>query len=158
MVRALIIILLVAAFLAAAILLPQISHNRQLTKFEASYADVTHPQSSQRMIEFSEVGLLGGANGNHCDFLVGEIREYNASEDLIRAHYASQQIKSPLEPSYSLAATVVFLSEEYRDDPILQYEIAPLVGKARSDRSLTTLYVIYFLDAGHDPNFDIRCH
>jgi len=158
MIRTLVITSIIVSILAAVILIPLFPHDRQLAKLEASYALVAHLPSSKKMAEFSEVGLLGGANGNHCDFLVGEIRQSDASEEEIRRHYSSQQVTSPSEAAYSLAPVLEFPEHRTQHSGILQYEIKHLVSKARVDRSLATLYVVYYLDEGHEPGIDFRCY
>jgi hypothetical protein len=54
----------------------------------AEYSSIKHPASSSTLGSFSQLGIAAGGNGNHCDYLVGEIRESDDSPVEIKAHYS----------------------------------------------------------------------
>ena len=78
---------------------PGLPHNIALHRFRAQFPQVAHPTSSALLEQFSDVGLLDGANGNHCDYLVGHVRESDAPHDEITAHYSGQRFPR-VDPSY----------------------------------------------------------
>jgi hypothetical protein len=142
--------------------MPYILHNRALVRVRAEYPRITHPINSSALVSFSDVGLLGGANGNHCDYLVGEIRESDDSPEQIKAHYAPFSFPM-LDPTTSQWATgePVPVTVEFpgaADSGILRYDIPEILRKARAQQHKKTLYVVYILDGGYEPNLDLRCH
>ena len=142
---------------------PYIRDNRLLARVRAQYSRVTHPPSSSVLASFSDVGLMAGGNGNHCDYLVGEIRESDDSSQQIKAHYSVFRFPM-LDPQTSqwsagqdVRVTVEFPGTS-EDSGILRYDIPELVRKARAQQRKRTLYVVYVLDGGYEPNGDWRCH
>jgi hypothetical protein len=142
---------------------PYIRDNRMLRRIGGEYSSVTHPTSSSALESFSQLGIAAGSNGNHCDYLVGEIRESDDSPDQIKAHYSA--ISFPmLDPQNSQWATgePVPISVEFpgarEDSGILRYNIPQLLTKAQQKQRKKTLYVVYLLDGGYEPRGDWRCH
>ena len=142
---------------------PYILHNRALSRLRVSYPRVTHPPSNSVLASFSDVGLLGGANGNHCDYLVGEIRESDESPDQIRQHYSGLSLPmidpamSDWGPGPDVPVTVEFPDTD-SNSGILKYDIPDAVREARAKQRKKTLYAVFVLDGGYQPNGDWRCH
>ncbi len=142
---------------------PYTRDNRLLGRVRAEYSRITHPASSSALASFSQLGIAAGGNGNHCDYLVGEIRESDDAPEQIKAHYSTFHFPM-LDPQNSqwAAGEDVAVSVEFpgtRDDSgILRYDIPDLLRKARTQQRKKTLYVVYILDGGYEPNGDWRCH
>jgi hypothetical protein len=143
---------------------PYIRDNRLLRRVRAEYSSITHPASSLALVSFSRLGIAAaGGNGNHCDYVVGEIRESDDSLDQIKAHYSrfSFPMLDPHNSQWS-AGDDVHVSVEFpgisQDSSILHYDIPELLGKAQPKQRKKTLYVIYLLDGGYEPDGDWRCH
>jgi hypothetical protein len=142
---------------------PYIRDNRMLGRVRGEYSSVKHPASSSVLADFSQLGIAAGGNGNHCDYLVGEIRESDDLPDQIKAHYAAFSFPM-LDPQNSQWATgePVPISIEFpgapEDSGILRYDISELLTKARAKQRKKTLYVVYLLDGGYEPRGDWRCH
>ena len=143
--------------------MPYILHNRALTRVGAEYARITHPAASSALDSFSQVGIAAGGNGNHCDYLVGEIRESDEPPERIKAHYSTFGFP-PLDPQNSQWATgePVSLTVEFPGSPadtgVLRWDIPDALPKARAKQRKKTLYIVYLLDGGYEPNGDFRCH
>ncbi len=132
-----------------------------LDRVRAEYSSVTHPSSSSALRSFSQLGIVSG-NGNHCDYLVGEIRESNDSSEQITAHYSALNFPM-LDPQNSQwGDQPVLVSIEFpgtrENTGILRDNIPELVTKARQTQRKKTLYVVYLLDGGYEPRGDWRCH
>ncbi len=143
--------------------MPYILHNRALSHVRAEYARITHPAASSPLDSFSDLGIAAGGNGNHCDYVVGEIRESDDPPERIKAHYSRFSF-SPLDPQSGqwvlrdpIAVTVEFPGSP-DDTGVLRWDIANALTKARAKQRKKTLYVVYLLDGGYDPNSDWRCH
>jgi hypothetical protein len=125
---------------------PYLLHDYALTRVRHAYRQIKHPTSSSGLEALSQVGLLSG-NGNHCDYFVGEIRESDDSPDQIRDYYAK----------FSFPITVEFPNQRGRIDPSVD-DMFEALRHARAKQTKKTLYVVYALDGGYEPNFDLRCH
>jgi hypothetical protein len=142
---------------------PYVLHNRALSQVSASYQRIKHPTSSVALGNFSKVGLAAGGNGNHCDYLAGEIRESDDSPHQIKQFYSELSVPM-LDPSTSQWAngSDVPVSIEFPDTEansgVLKYDIPEVVRAARPKQTKKTLYVVYVLDGGYEPNGDLRCH
>jgi hypothetical protein len=142
---------------------PYIRDNRLLGRARAEYSHVTHPASSLALASFSQLGIAAGGNGNHCDYLVGEIRESEHAPENVKTHYSAFHFPM-LDPQNSQWASGedVLITVEFpgisEDSGILRYDIPELVKKARAQQRKKTLYVVYLLDGGYEPNGDWRCH
>jgi hypothetical protein len=142
---------------------PYIRDNRLLGHVRTEYAGVKHPASSSALESFSQLGIAAGGNGNHCDYLVGDIRESDDSPDQIKAHYSAFSFPM-LDPQNSQWATgePVSLTVEFPGSPentgVLRWDIPDALAKARAKQRKKTLYVVYLLDGGYEPNGDWRCH
>src|SRR6266550_466420 len=116
---------------------PYIRDNRLLAHVRAEYAQIAHPSSSSPLGSFSQVGIAAGGNGNHCDYLVGEIRESDDSPDQIKAHYSAFHFPM-LDPQHSQWDTAedVTVSVEFpgtrEDSGILRYDVPQRIRKARA--------------------------
>jgi hypothetical protein len=156
-------VLVVLAIVVGMCAQPYIRDNRMLGRVRAEYARVTHPGSSSGLGSFSQLGIAAGGNGNHCDYLVGEIRESDDLPEQIKTHYAAFSFPM-LDPQNSQWATgePVVVSVEFpgsrADSGILTYDIPELLTKARAQQRKKTLYVVYLLDGGYEPRGDWRCH
>ena len=142
---------------------PYIRDNRLLGRVRAEYSSIKHPAPSSTLGSFSQLGIAAGGDGNHCDYLVGEIRESDDSPDEIKAHYSrfSFPMLDPQNSQWS-AGEPVAVSIEFpdaqQDSGILRYDIPELLRNAHAKQRKKTLYVVYLLDGGYEPDGDWRCH
>jgi hypothetical protein len=142
---------------------PYIRDNRRLSVLRAEYARITHPASSSRLARFSQFGVAAGGNGNHCDYLVGEIRESDDQPEQIKTHYSAFSFPM-LDAQNSQWATgePVPVSVEFpimsQDSGVLRHDIPELLRKARAQQQRKLLYVVYLLDGGYEADGDWRCH
>ncbi|MBW3637700.1 MAG: hypothetical protein KY445_14740 [Armatimonadetes bacterium] len=68
-------------------------NNFRLWNFERNFAAISHPPQTKFIARTKEVGLFG--NGNHCDFLVAEVRSFIGSPNAVRNFYKSTRIAVP---------------------------------------------------------------
>jgi hypothetical protein len=156
-------LLVVLALLIGMCSHPYIRDNRLLAHVRAEYAQITHPSSSSTLGSFSQVGIAAGGNGNHCDYLVGEIRESDDSPDQIKAHYShfTFPMLDPQNSQWSAGQPVPVTVEfpgSSDDSGVLRWDIPDTLAKARAKQLKKTMYVVYLLDGGYEPNGDWRCH
>lgn len=139
---------------------PEIPHNVALYRFRSHFKTVTHPSSSTLLKRFSDVGLLEG-NGNHCDYLVGHVRETDEPPDQIVDHYIGGRYPR-VDPSFDsgFGASVPLHVEFPDSNPsgLLTRDMPKMIQAARAKQKKKTLYVVYAFDGGYPPNFDWRCH
>jgi hypothetical protein len=143
---------------------PYIWHNCGLSRFQGSFRAVGHPASSRLLAQFAEVGMLGG-NGNHCDYLVGEVRESDRTVDEIKQHYTGLKVARVDPSAYDngfgthVPVEIEFPdSESYDPTRFLSSAIPGVVPAAGSKRIKTTVYVVFAFDAGYGAYGDVRCH
>src|SRR5712691_9687099 len=142
--------------------LPYILHNRALSHVRALYPRIKHPPLGFAVTSFSKVGLCAGGNGNHCDYLVGEIRESDDSPAQIKQFYSGfslpmmDPVTSQWGPGQDVPVSVEFPDTE-GDSGVLKYDIPDAVRRARAKQHKKTLYVVYVLDGGYEPNGDLGC-
>ena len=143
--------------------MPYVLHNRALSRVREEYARVTHPGSSAALDSFSDLGIAAGGNGNHCDYLVGEIRETDDAPESIKTHYSRFSFP-PLDPQGGQWATgePLPVTVEFPGSPddtgVLRWDIPDALTNARAKQRKKTLYVVYLLDGGYEPHGDFRCH
>ncbi|MEM4721638.1 MAG: hypothetical protein QXT73_06240 [Candidatus Methanomethylicaceae archaeon] len=129
-------------------------HNKELALYVTDFQELSHPPTTSRVSLKSAVGLISG-NGNHCDYFVGEIRRFVGERRVIEDFYAGQDVRGN-------DVRVVFIENgEFPRE--VQWSIPPrlmnLQNWVESSSDLSgSLYMVYILDVGADPGFDIRCH
>jgi len=148
-------------FVVGLIALPYLIHNAGLRRFRAAFAQVTHPPSSIALHEFSAVGLLEG-NGNHCDYLAGQFRETDLSPvEVVRA-YADARVRrvNPKAHDSGFGDYVLVHVEfpEQTPSDISHLHDAATLAAVHAKRTRKTLYLVYAIDSGYPPDFDLRCY
>ena len=130
------------------------AHNRRLARYVAEFEEMRHPENTSRISLHKRVGLISG-NGNHCDYFVGEMRRFQGEREEIEGFYAGREVAG--EPVFVAFVENGEFSELDRwsmpgglDDPRDWLD-------SLAD-SLEKVYVVYILDVGYEPGFDIRCH
>jgi hypothetical protein len=160
--RAAVITIVVFAVIIGSCSAPYLLHDYALTRVRHEYRQIKHPTSSSGLETVSQVGLLIG-NGNHCDYFVGEIRESDEPADQIREYYARFSVPmmdpaaSQWGPAPNYPITVEFPDQRGKIDPSVD-DMSEALRRARARQTKKTLYVVYLLDGGYEPNFDLRCH
>jgi hypothetical protein len=151
---------IVLIFLAVLWFGPQIPHDISLWRFKRSFLMLRHPANSALIKQFSAVGLLEG-NGDHCDYLAVQFRETDQSPEEVLLYYSNLRVPR-VDPSYEtgfenqVPVHIGFPDRQRSDiDHLINSKMFVAV---RSKQSRKTLYLIYSIDAGYPPSFDLRCY
>lgn len=156
LVLTLIILCLVACVIVLApVIGDTIAHDRKLRRYQAALRDAPHPGDTLLVSAEKRVGLFVG-NGNHCDYFVGELRQYSGSRQEIEEFYAGISIEGygPVE--------LLFVENGQFPEParwtlprkldeLAEWSVSPVELQA-------DVYLVYVLAPGFDPGYDIRCH
>lgn len=148
----------IAAFLLCAIfVLPYRRNNRIMFDLERSLSKLTHPSSSFKICEISELGLLTG-NGNHCDFFVSQIRSYTSSKMDIEYYYRSKKILNPLthEMDHVEVTFITLGNLSKKDIDYLPYNIKEMLKSCKLKKG-GKYYIVYLFHVGDQPSCDLRC-
>jgi len=131
-----------------------LTHNRELAQYAIDFEKIEHPANTSSVSFNRAVGLLSG-NGNHCDYFVGEMRRFTGERQELVIFYADQEVAGK-----SVRIEFVENGEFARLDRwSLPNGLDHPQGWLKSSTdSLNNLYVVYVLDVGYEPGFDIRCH
>lgn len=110
-------------------------------------------------MEFSEVGLLAGNNGDHCDYLVGHVRESDQSPEEIKGQYKGLGVAfvEPVGAGDNFVPVVVEIPGPEASG-VLQYSLEAILLEVEAKRTRKTLYVVYAFDEGYDSDGDFRCY
>jgi hypothetical protein len=148
-------------------------HDLKLWQFRHRFNQLSHPIDSIMVASDNRFGLLVG-NSNHCDFFAGQIRWTQLSETEVELFYSSHTI-SATYPNRQVVGGFPYTNVTVRiipveDDKItiggfscpIPYELCDL-SNWKSDMSTYQqgegmLYVVYALDVGYSPFWDMRCH
>ena len=142
-----------------------ILNNAKLSKYENAFLQTQHPENTSSVALLREVGLIIGG-GNHCDYLVGELRQYSGIGEDIEAFYADMTLVGdwptdlPIEV-LSLRNGRLPESSEWLEEPDYErsWVLVELTDWAIDLEDIEgELYFVYILDAFHSPGRDIRCH
>jgi len=125
-------------------------HNYRLYQADKVFRQVQHPSYTSLAKSFKEVSI---ANANDCGYLVGELRRYSGSRQIIQVFYADQT-----KGDQRIRLSFVENGKLPMDN------LWSLSGAARISDWLVSLpepkddlYFIYFFEIG-DGFFDIRCN
>lgn len=148
-----------ALALCAIPLAPMIPHSVALHRFGKSFQQLSHPDGTKCPAAFSAVGLIEG-NGNHCDYLVGEVRETDKPSSEISEYYKTRSVpRTEPSPENDVPVRLEFVDDfDRREGANYDHALPEAVAKAKSKRTRKTLYIISALDAGYAPEGDFRCH
>lgn len=128
-------------------------HDYNLFRFKMEFMRITHPPETVLISRISEVGLLA-ANGDHCDYLVGEVRGYNCSKQQVVEYYRKMHVYNEMQHKYE-DVEIVFFDEEKENLINEQYIPDPILDLLHSDYGKK--YVVYIFDGGYGAGIDIRC-
>lgn len=149
-------------FSLARIVPPIIRHDFALNRFKASFQRIPHPADTTQLASFSSIGVFHG-NGNHCDYMVGEVRETDGSPDSVLQHYRKIELPhvfpAPADMQEKLRITIEFEDEFDREEGVdFSYPLSKAMAQAKARRTKRTLYLVNVVDAGYDPEGDLSCH
>lgn len=128
-------------------------HNNNLRIFQKHFQKLTvyHPFESRHLSSISDFGNFG--NSNHCDYMVGEFRATQLSEEIILKKYEGLSVASfdnrtiPVEVYFS-------------DDGVFKHfpwsDWLNLLSEKPS--STEKVYIIFAFIDGDSPDGDLRCH
>lgn len=134
-------------------------HNEYLHQLTEKFNRIEHLKSSQKELEFKGVGLLAG-NGNHCDYLVGQIRASDVSRDEIQSFYDEMNRRNKNDKNSQINQIKIIF---YNDGLLVEDDAIPEVYSHLSaivpdyDKNLN-YYIVYVFDGSYDPGYDYRCH
>ena len=155
-------VLAVPVVLALAKIVPPIvQHNFGLHRLQLSFERVSHPAKTTRLAKFSDIGVFTG-NGNHCDYIVGEVRETDETSESVLQHYKSVKLPhvfpAQADTEGNVSLKIEFEDEFDREEGIdWSYALPRAMARAKAHRTKGGLYVVYAIDAGYDPGGDLRC-
>jgi hypothetical protein len=134
-----------------------VKNNLKLYRLADNFQSIQHYPHSQKVLSKRAVGLLRG-NGNHCDFFVGQLRQYEGNKEDVKEFYP--QWKDEIGGNY---VGLVFLEnskftdeDAYWNLPYDMNEESYWIGEVEDENE--RYFIVYFLDVGNEPRFDIRCH
>ncbi len=129
-------------------------HNQKLASYVAAFREIEHPPGTSEIGFQSLVTLVG--NGNHCDYFVGEMRQFTGERQTIVEFYTGQKVQEqPL--------VVAFVENgEFPHETSLRFLPRGLDNPRNwldsPSVSLENVYVVYILSVGDNAGLDIRCH
>ena len=132
-------------------------HDYNLFRLEAEFSRLSVPSNTYLIKKVNRIGNLI-ANGNHCDYLVANIRSYNCSKEFIINFYKNKKLYNPITKNYE-ALNVLFVDELNKIDTSQNSYMSipfPLLD-LRNVYTNKNYYIIYFFDSGYDAGIDIRC-
>lgn len=120
--------------------------------FEA--ASNFHPVQSQLLVKVAEFGNFG--QSNHCDYLVGEFRATQLSQEELEKRYASLFINSS-DKTQPIPLEIYFADQEvFQESPWSEWLSAHLPEPPLF--STEKIYLAFASIDGYSPDGDIRCH
>jgi hypothetical protein len=126
-----------------------VANNIRLNEYQDLLRSVEHPADTRLLRKEKAVGILVGC-GNHCDFFVAELREFDSSWEEVQSQYATELI------SEKDLVRVVLL-----DDRKLYTAQVPHRLNSRKEWGVgptkTNVYLVYIF-VSDVANRDIRCH
>lgn len=148
-------------------------HDLKLWQFRHQFNQLSHPGDSIRVASDSRLGLLLGCS-NHCDFFTGQIRWTQLSLTEVESFYASYTVPA-VYPGHMNMAGFIYTDVSVKVIPIegpeikgdesfcsIPYEVCELSGWrgniSKYQEKKGTLYVVYVMDSGYAPFWDLRCH
>lgn len=154
----LIVLLLIGAFLVAVMWEAPI-HQLNLWRLGRNFKVINshHPKDSRFVLKVRDFGNLFRGASNGCDYLVGEVRVGNESQEEIAQYYKGLSIKS-FDGTYPVPVEISFFDEEGWMDP---YRWSDWRDKAQSyldPGTLNgTLYMVFARQDSYPPYGDMRC-
>ena len=127
-----------------------ISNNIKLKNMETALSRIEHPVGTSLISTRGAVGVLWG-NSNHCDFYVGEMRQFDGDRQKVLDFYHSPDIN------------IAFIENKIMPDGFttfdVPYELNTFADWGISPADLpANLYLVYTFDGLYDPGMDFRCH
>jgi hypothetical protein len=131
------------------------AHDRKLRRYQAALRAAPHPGGTLLVSAEKRVGLFVG-NGHHCDYFVGELRQYSGSRQEIEEFYAGVSIEEHGPVSLLFVENGQFSGPARwtlppRLDELSEWSVSPV--ELQID-----VYLVYVLAPGFEPGHDIRCH
>lgn len=142
-----VVVLLLVGVLVA-VFMPGVRHEYALWQLRCALVELKHPTGTTEIRTASAVGLLSG-NGNHCDFVVYQVRAGDLTQSELASAYEHNRVREAELEVYVVRDGAVV--DSTGEDPDLDR-----VGLSVSD--VARGYVVGLLRYGQDPEGDIRCH
>jgi hypothetical protein len=124
-------------------------HDQVLRNLETSLHQVKHPANTTFVRDFKSIGVLSG-NGDHCDYVAGELRSYSGDEHAIKNFYTHDEIY------------IIFLENgkipENNDSLLPSYTLKNLLYGENPPTDLQSkMYLVMLTNMFNDPGLDFRC-
>ena len=129
-------------------------HDYKLERQVWAFDQLKHPPGTRRIAFQKYLGLYLG-NSNHCDYFVGELRQYNGEQQAIESFYADKVVDG-LGVSVAFARHGDLLGELRQSDMPFRFDALPVWSEPSAPAS-DHLYLVYIFDINFDPGCDIRC-
>ena len=124
-------------------------NNAQLDHYADVLARVRHPVGTRRLSTERDLGILVGS-GNHCDFFVAELREFDTSWADVQAAYADALAESKHLLKIHLVA------DEQLEGAHVPYRLHTRQAWGVPPTK-TNAYLVYIFRSD-TANLDLRCH
>ena len=148
------ILLLACVVLPFPIYKDYLVHEFKLYREVWAFHQLKHPAGTSQIAFQKYLGLYLG-NGNHCDYFVGELRQYTGDRKSVENFYAGKVVDN-LGVSVAFADNADFLDELRQSDLPFRFDALPLSSESTSPVP-DHLYIVYIFDMDFDPGWDIRC-
>ncbi len=126
-------------------------NSRALGDFARQLNSRGHPDGTKELTSWAKIGVLFG-NGNHCDFSVGQVRQYEGEADRVADFYHRMPLKYP--GGGTTGAGVFFPKAGQVDEYSEYYDELVEARKAATG----PIYILYGEAYVRDISFDRRCH
>ena len=129
-------------------------HDYKLYREARAFNQLEHPAGSSRIAFQKYLGLYVG-NSNHCDYFVGELRQYTGDSQANESFYADKVVDG-LGVSVAIARNGDLLGELRQSDMPFQFDNLPVWSTSFAP-ARDHLYLVYIFDINFDSGWDIRC-
>ena len=158
--RLLALLLAAAAAAACAPSAEERAHDAKLRGLARWFDSVPHPAGTARVGRVKEVGLLDG-NGNHCDYLVGELRTYPGTPEEVARAYGIAPLPKAVRGGGVERLRLAFVDGAgFADETrrLLPARYVRVTDWGASPDPTKRHYVVFAFDPSYDAGSDPRCH
>ena len=126
-----------------------ISNDIKLKKMDIQLSQIKHPVGTSLISTRGAIGVLWG-NSDHCDFYVGEMRQFDSNRQKVLDFYHDPDIN------------IAFIENKTMPDGFTTFDV-PHELNTFADWGISTadvpenLYLVYIFDGFGDVGLDFRC-
>ena len=125
----------------------------ELRGFEKAFQDLQHPPGTVHLSLRTTMGILTEAEQG-CDFFVGEIRQFDGSQDVISTAYSDQLVSgNPIQVAFPEDGQLPVQVSAFLPEPInslVGWDLPP--GSAGKP-----MYLVYLLVVGFEGDLKLNC-